>query len=44
MNPLSASSENHKRDNKPRVVESFVALYLVNFQTVVGVSQRANVA
>jgi hypothetical protein len=44
MKPLSASSEDHKRGNKPRCGESFIALYLVNFPTVVGVSQRADVA
>jgi hypothetical protein len=44
MKPLSASSENHKRGSKLHAVERFIALYLNNFQTVVGISQRAEVA
>jgi hypothetical protein len=43
MKLRSASSENHKRDNRPCLVERFIALYLVSFQTVVGVSQWADV-
>jgi hypothetical protein len=38
MKPLSASTENLKRDNKLRAIEQFISLYLVNFQIVVRLS------
>jgi hypothetical protein len=42
-NELSPSSANHKRDNKLRIVELFVALYMINLQTALTASRWADV-